>query len=120
MNKNSYLAIFIILAVLVVFFALWFYGPEEHSSGIVNRTWTETSTSCSSEGSCTTTTIYYVQLDDERIYTFIWDNADYDHVQDGDKINFYARGRRLFFFRWRVAVPAIFTIESINGESYEW
>ena len=103
----------VIMLVFALIFAIWFYSAAESGSGWIASKWSETRTSCS-DGDCSTTITYYVQLKDSRIYTVFWGTAHWDPMISDSEISFDARGRRISFFAWRWMVPAIFNWQQLT------
>lgn len=104
----------IISLVIMLIFAIWFYSASESGTGWIASKWSETRTSCS-DGDCTTTITYYIQLKDSRVYTVFWGTAHWDPMMENSEIAFEARGRRINFFMWRMAVPAIFSWQQLTA-----
>ncbi len=99
----------LLLGLLVV--AIWWFSHTVHDVGVVTAKWQETTTSTcsSSDKNCrpSTTTSYYIQLDNGNVYSFLWGTRDWDPVQVNHKIRLTAHGMSLRFYGWRVTVPQI-------------
>lgn len=104
----------IIILVFMLIFAIWFYSAAESGTGWISSKWPETRTSCS-DGDCTTTTTYYIQLKDSRVYSVFWGTAHWDSMMENSEIRFNARGRRISLFAWRWMVPAIFSWQQLTA-----
>lgn len=105
----------LVALVFMAIFYLWFYSADASGSGVVVSKWHESHTSCDSDGDCSTSHSYLIQLRDGSIYEFFWGTRDWDQVPEGAHISFSARGRRLDIFGWRLMVPDIFSYEILEA-----
>lgn len=104
----------LIMLVFMAIFYLWFYSADASGSGVVSSKWHESHTSCDSDGDCSTSHSYLIQMRDGRIYKFFWGTRDWDRVPEGAYISYSARGRHLDIFGWRLMVPDIFSYEILE------
>lgn len=103
---------YVLLVIVMVVFAVWFYSADASGKGTVSSKWPESHTSCDKHG-CTTSTDYMVQLKDSRIYRIFWGTMQWDPLMPQEAIEFNAHGRFISFFGMRVAVPDIFSWDQL-------
>jgi hypothetical protein len=106
MNERT--KFYIVLGIILVIGAIFWFSHEEADSGTVTAKWVETSTSCDDDG-CSTTYTYLVQLDKGTVYQLFWGTRDFDRMQPGMKVQFTARGYHVRLWGWRIATPTIFS-----------
>lgn len=119
MSENAKnIGILTILLIALIAAVFWF-SHEESGEGIVASKWVQNdpSTSCDENGQhCTTTDhyTYYVQMENNDIFTIWWGRLKWDPLLPGMKIRYNTRGYRTSFYGYRMSSPTIMDYEVIR------